>query len=183
MKTCNHNNCNNPQFGGGYCRYHQNSRTDKKPVRLQKKPSGKGSLFNDIITEAVEKDRFRDTITGESLQYHVGMPTMMSCCPHILPAWKYPLFKLYRWNVCFMSPENHTMWDDHRADIVEDNKRNPNFLSLIIDEKVLLRFYKVVEQHYTKKDLDGLDWRTITRNFDALYEATYNTYPLNCNNL
>lgn len=29
MKTCNKENCNNPRFGGGFCRWHQGYRTDK----------------------------------------------------------------------------------------------------------------------------------------------------------
>ena len=34
MKVCNKEDCNNPRFGGGYCRYHQGYRTDKKPKAL-----------------------------------------------------------------------------------------------------------------------------------------------------
>lgn len=33
MKTCNKEGCTNPQFGGGYCKYHQGLRDDKKPPR------------------------------------------------------------------------------------------------------------------------------------------------------
>lgn len=29
-KTCNKENCNNPRFGGGFCRWHQGYRTDKR---------------------------------------------------------------------------------------------------------------------------------------------------------
>lgn len=35
-KTCNHNSCSNPVFGGGYCNWHQGYRDDKK-VKAKKK--------------------------------------------------------------------------------------------------------------------------------------------------
>lgn len=38
-KECLKDECNNPRFGGGYCLYHQQMRTDKKP-RPRKKTTG-----------------------------------------------------------------------------------------------------------------------------------------------
>ena len=37
-KQCKHPECTNPVFGGGYCKWHQGHRTDKKPKPLKKTP-------------------------------------------------------------------------------------------------------------------------------------------------
>ncbi len=34
MKICKHINCTNPVFGGGYCKFHQRYRVDKKPKKI-----------------------------------------------------------------------------------------------------------------------------------------------------
>lgn len=36
-KTCKKDGCGNPVFGGGYCRYHQQYRTDKTLKRIKNK--------------------------------------------------------------------------------------------------------------------------------------------------
>lgn len=43
MKTCNKEGCDNPQFGGGYCKWHQSLRDDKKP---SKRVSVSNSIHN-----------------------------------------------------------------------------------------------------------------------------------------
>ena len=47
-KLCKY--CNRfPVFGGGYCKYHQYMRTDKKPKGLSpRRPSGEANLFKEI---------------------------------------------------------------------------------------------------------------------------------------
>jgi hypothetical protein len=43
-KSCNYDGCNRPQFGGGYCPFHQYLRTDKKKKeRVAPKPIAKVS--------------------------------------------------------------------------------------------------------------------------------------------
>ena len=37
-KECLTEGCCNPRFGGGYCLYHQQNRTDKKPTELKRTP-------------------------------------------------------------------------------------------------------------------------------------------------
>lgn len=44
-KTCNKEDCNNPRFGGGFCRWHQGYRTDKG-VGNKALSSQKGSNTN-----------------------------------------------------------------------------------------------------------------------------------------
>lgn len=37
-KQCKNQGCKSNAFGGGYCKFHQYQRSDKKPVRLKRKP-------------------------------------------------------------------------------------------------------------------------------------------------
>lgn len=46
-KVCSCDGCDNPVFGGGYCKWHQNYRTDKKPKR-PKLVSDKRKKENDL---------------------------------------------------------------------------------------------------------------------------------------
>lgn len=59
MKICKKNDCENPVFGGGYCRYHQQFRTDKK-----KKPTGNYSRLR------TERNRVYSTLRMVYLQSH-----------------------------------------------------------------------------------------------------------------
>lgn len=56
MKLCQHSDCMNPVFGGGYCKNHQYKRTDKKPVKSayekaveKKKAQGQNSKVRGLI--------------------------------------------------------------------------------------------------------------------------------------
>lgn len=40
-KICDFDGCNNPRFGGGFCRWHQGYRTDKKPKKSGQTSKGK----------------------------------------------------------------------------------------------------------------------------------------------
>ncbi len=70
-KTCNLKGCNNPVFGGGYCSWHDQYRTDKKPKGITKKTSrvkpmsDKRKSDNDKYKE-IKAQKKIDLIKGEN---------------------------------------------------------------------------------------------------------------------
>jgi len=59
-KTCKSEGCNNPVFSKGYCKYHQNQRTDEKWLsKKQKTPKKSFKPISDKRVEQLAKYRTR----------------------------------------------------------------------------------------------------------------------------
>lgn len=111
-KTCTHEGCNNPVFGGGYCRYHQMHR-DKKPKTL-KKLSVKGRLNKEVKKDMIEMDKIfyqkiweeREHVCYETGQY-LGDEPLMTYFHHVLEKSKYPQYRHCSWNIVLVKAEIH----------------------------------------------------------------------------
>lgn len=112
-KTCKHDSCGNPVFGGGYCKYHQNYRTDKKPKRI-KKVSSKGILRKEQKKTLIGEDKKfyleiwieRDHVCFETGEY-LGEEPLMTMFHHVLEKSKYPEYRHDKWNIVLLKPEVH----------------------------------------------------------------------------
>jgi len=104
VKYCKANNCNNPVFGGGYCRFHQWKRKDKNPYRYVRKKTGELEVFEMIWKERAHKS----FLSGKKLRKF--SPTYFA---HVLSKAqnKYPKFKLYKKNIILLTPEEHYLLD------------------------------------------------------------------------
>jgi hypothetical protein len=125
MKSCEADNCVNPVFGGGMCKWHQNKRTDRKPSkpipkyseRQKTHETGFGfdsqqEMFYHLWENA--KDINADVIcpfTGEKLNRYRNTNMFWNCFLHILPKGQYTYFKLNPANVIVASPEFHRIID------------------------------------------------------------------------
>jgi hypothetical protein len=134
-KTCKYNACTYPQWGGGYCRWHQwnrekynkpfkppsqikriNSRKKvnnglKAPKQLLKESWGFTSqveLFKYVWSNA---PTYICQFTGEDLSKIKGQ-RWFSCFLHILRKGNYTYFKLNPSNLVLGSPEFHTCVDN-----------------------------------------------------------------------
>lgn len=120
-KQCTHKDCNNPVFGGGYCKFHQWKRTDKKQKPLKKTPikkvynvTGENALFIEIWNERVH----RSFISNQCLErYYDKNPAIRgtlkwhSCFAHVLPKGTYPEYRLYKPNIILVTPYEHWLID------------------------------------------------------------------------
>ena|SRR5271155_232711 len=130
-KLCNHEGCKYKQFGGGFCRYHQRDRTDKKVSPRNKstvaswklrtarqKPirnvSRKGKIRQQQKAKLIEKDRLlwaaiweeRPHIDFETNEPIYGEPLTLYF-HHILERRNYPQYRYSKWNIVLVS------WDTH----------------------------------------------------------------------
>lgn len=115
-KTCIHNSCNYPRFGGGFCRYHQSQRTDKKPKALssgskvkkskiipkRRTPTGELEVFKEIWDERPHICE----VSGELLkEFDIHMFS------HILSKGAYGKYRLNKDNIKLVSPEIHNEYE------------------------------------------------------------------------
>jgi hypothetical protein len=117
-KTCNKKDCNNPQFGGGFCKWHQYKRTDKKKpspikktlIKTEYKPTGERALFDVIYLK--NKHNWVSRLSGEPL-FLPNHYLFYNQFIHILSKAqnKYPKFKLFEPNIWLLTPEEHTLYD------------------------------------------------------------------------
>lgn len=111
MKKCNYDKCENNCFGGGFCRYHQHLRTDKKLKPINKtrikrnyKPTGEGILFKSII----ETRRNYSFLSGLNIVDIDGVIDNNNC-HHVLNKKDYPDFRLYDRNIILITKEEHSL--------------------------------------------------------------------------
>ena len=132
-KLCNHERCKYKQFGGGFCKYHQRDRTDKKISPTNKinsiernllwnghqkpikKTSTKGKQRRQQKQKLSEKDKLfwasiweeREHIDFETGEPIYGEPRTLYF-HHVLFKSKYPKYRYKKWNIVLVSWETHT---------------------------------------------------------------------------
>lgn len=122
MKTCKHDGCSYPVFGGGYCRNHQWCRQDKnkpiattsinerkeKHIKPKKKVTGELELFKEIWNE-------RPHISEISRK---PIPMFdINCFHHILTKGAFPEHRLNKENIIILTRSEHK--DVHQYSIDE----------------------------------------------------------------
>jgi hypothetical protein len=176
MRTCEANDtCINKVFGTdkntgiGYCKSHQNLRTDLKPKsksfgiakRSPRKPSrsipsfGFGSQpdFFAWIWGNLSEDHKHVICqyTGEDITaflYPAHPELWLNCFAHILPKKNYPYFRLNPANIRVVYPEFHTIVDQGTS---EDRKKHPSWRFDLWDAEVLQM--KETYKQFKKKNL------------------------------
>lgn len=139
-KQCNKDKCNNPVFGGGYCKYHQCLRTDRvlKPLQktstskvrkvsssnnkpLKKAVNDEYELFKEIWNERPHKSQLSGTPINrfDTHSFH-----------HVLTKGAYPEHRLNKNNIVILTRQEHRdahdyTWDDlikrdYRWQIIKD---------------------------------------------------------------
>ena len=163
MGTCHNSTCTNPIFSHGFCKYHQNLRTDSK--YLQKKAEQLSRKFHPVkkIVRNInfgfrnEVDMFHTIwnerrhvceFTGESLEQFYGTDLWYSCFAHILPKGKFPLFKLNADNIRLVFPDFHTTIDQGTQ---KDRLKHPDWDFKHWDELV-----QKMKNEYVKFQKDNL---------------------------
>ena len=122
MKTCSKDGCDNPQFGGQFCKHHQYLRTDKK------KPSNTLLVSNTIHDKGKTKTKLRKPNTGElelfksiwSKRKHVSelsgvnIPIFdINCFHHLLTKQAYPEHRLVEENIVILTRLEHRAAHDY----------------------------------------------------------------------
>lgn len=113
-KLCKYEGCHNPQWGGGYCKWHQSLRTDKKP----KRPKSRSAKANRQLTDKkalIEEDKKfyleiwieREPYCFETGEY-LGDEPLITMFHHVLEKSKYPQFRHEKWNVVLLTPDVHS---------------------------------------------------------------------------
>ena len=117
MKTCSKDGCDYPSFSKGYCRRHQYLRMDKSVPTLRKsrvdpkkllkspikrKPTGEKALFDALIATRPHKS----VLTGKRI-YNIGPAN----CAHLWSKKQKPEFRLLDINICFLTFEEHHLFD------------------------------------------------------------------------
>lgn len=74
-KTCKETNCSNHVFGGGYCKFHQYLRTDKKP---------KTSKLNTRIKQISTKQAILNKEYSEERKFFLSNPKNQLCQAKLL---------------------------------------------------------------------------------------------------
>jgi len=138
MKECKANDCNNPVFSHGYCKYHQSKRTDNKfksqieahkntfyfnktsiPKRSNKKKYGlKNSIKMkygyesqiEMFKDIWKRREHRSFLSDRDIDgYSDDM--WINLFAHVLPKGKYPLFRLNPDNIVLLTPYEHQLFD------------------------------------------------------------------------
>lgn len=134
MKICNADNCNNPVFGGGYCKYHQYMRTDKKikPVKtllvsntihdttkvkskLKKANTGEFQMFKEIWNERPHVSELSGTKLPvfDTHSFH-----------HLLTKQAYPEYRLVKENIVLLTRAEHRAVHDYSwQQLIEKDSR------------------------------------------------------------
>ena len=116
MKTCKKDNCNNPVFSQGYCKFHQWCRTDKKkPKKIKHKITKEYSSEPrqiDLFMHIYEKNKrnWRSWLTNKPLP-HIDEPFFIHSFAHILPKGLYKKFKVFEDNIFLLTKEEHHLFD------------------------------------------------------------------------
>lgn len=122
-KQCKSIECSNPVFSTGYCRYHQQERTDDKwlnkksqsslssklnraPIKRYYKSTGELQLFLKIYADR----KGICEITGKQIPFNVGS------FAHILGKGAYPSSRLLEDNIIMVYKEIHDLYDNQGKD-------------------------------------------------------------------
>lgn len=136
-KECLLDGCCNPRFGGGYCKFHQIHRTDKKLKGLartgikQKKrePTGELALFQEIWEERPHVC----FVSGDPIKEF-----SVSCMAHLLPKGSYQSLRLEKENIVILTASNHYLYDHCK----DQAKKLPMFDKLFeLHEQARRRYY------------------------------------------
>jgi hypothetical protein len=152
-KTCQYDKCNNPQFGGGYCRNHQYLRTDKKQKPLSTKKSIR-KVSKNQRTKLADKSKLtaKDRLLWAEIweeREHIDFETGQPICGealtlyfhHVLPKRPkhlggYPEYRYEKWNIVLVSWETHTKAEAD-LDLVPKIKEYTQRLKTLHDEQRL----------------------------------------------
>lgn len=136
MKTCKADNCNNPVFGKGYCKWHQHLRNDFKARRetistnsihtstrkkiMPKKASNTGEL--DLFKQLWHDSPKVSELSGKQLyKFNVR------CFHHLLTKQAYPQYRLDPENIVLLTPSEHRQVHDYCwEDLISKDKRWEN---------------------------------------------------------
>jgi len=137
-KSCNKDGCNNPRWGGGYCRNHGYLRTDKKLKGLSnvRKPTGERDMFDEIFSERPHVSQ----LSGKPIGHFKGTDFYPNLFAHVLPKGQYKHYRLNKQNIILLTPYEHILLDqgseENRAKYGEENDCD---WSWIYELKVKLR--------------------------------------------
>jgi len=135
-KVCNSEGCNNPVFSKGYCKYHQNQRTDDKWITslakrnnpkvnsIKKKVLPTPKIYSGIndLNAKGEAELFKKIwdsrghvsfLSSKLITEREGSPFWFSIFAHVLAKGKakYPKFKMYSKNIIILTPTEHFLLD------------------------------------------------------------------------
>ena len=112
-KICNFEGCDYNQFGGGFCKYHQHKRADKKLKGFKpRKKTGEKDMFNEIWDERKQKDGSHISgISGKLLDQYEGGLFYYNMFAHVLDKKNFPKFRLNKNNIILVVPYEHILID------------------------------------------------------------------------
>jgi len=161
-KQCKHPECIMSIYSHGYCKWHQNRRTDEKWLKTKSrtkgftsivtqkknKPSGERELFIEIWN-ASDK---RSWLTGKDLSsfeyYNFGEltkhPLWINLFHHVLQKKQYKKFILYKNNIILLSPQEHL--DIHSMGIDQLKRKYGND-----DIERYLEFIELLKEEYNNE--------------------------------
>lgn len=156
-KICKDSACSRNVFGGGYCRYHQWKRTDKKPKRLAKRAIRKTVKAYDFGFDTqpqvfkhvyfIAKKPIVCPVSGRDITDCMNGPIehWIKHFAHILPKSKYTYWKFNPENILILHPEVHHIFDQGTQ---EDRDKYPDwdwaFLDAIViaSKRAYIKFVK-----------------------------------------
>ena len=135
MKICNADNCNNPVFGGGYCKFHQYLRQEKnkpivstsissykeKHIKPKRSNTGELELFKEVWNERPHVSE----ISGKPI--HIFD---INCFHHILTKGAYPEHRLNKDNIIILTRAEHN--DVHQYSLDDLVNKHPMWKELVI---------------------------------------------------
>lgn len=147
-KICSVVGCEYPSFGRDkntnepFCKSHQYKRTDLKPYRYEKKPTGELKVFKEIWEERPRVS----FISGESLQRYDGTNKFVSLFAHVLAKGRYPHLRLSKDNVVMLTPHEHYLFDHGTKKQRQDYAKN-----FLVDWHKIFKLKEELIQKYGKK--------------------------------
>jgi hypothetical protein len=112
-KLCNH--CHKyPVWGGGFCKLHQQYRTDKKIKGLSKerKPTGEKNMFDKVWKDREREDGSHvSEISGKNLDCYYATKYYPSLFLHVLDKKNWPMVRLSEENIVIATPMEHFLVD------------------------------------------------------------------------
>lgn len=120
-KICSHENCSNPVFGGGFCKWHQSHRSDKNTERGRKQGTSRMSTSKKgSDSSRFELDRAFYMEIWESREH-----TCYNCSRflprepltlyfhHLLNKQHYPQFRHEEWNIAILCSDCHYSYETY----------------------------------------------------------------------
>ena len=121
-KECQFENCCNPVFSHGYCKYHQHKRTDKKApkqkIEFQGSKTGEGVFLVTYLNTHPNIDFITKEPIDDATVYN---------CHHVLPKSHYGLWRLNDKNIVLLSSENHNLVHTRAESDLTNPDKNENW--------------------------------------------------------